>query len=76
MRAEKSSEAITLHVPGLQDTADNAALLALGKHFLEGYVGKPLILKTAPRLEKVDKVVALLSDFRTHQRELPAVASD
>jgi hypothetical protein len=76
MRAEKSSEAITLHVPGLQDTADNAALLALGKHFLEGYLGKPLILKTAPKLEKVDKVVALLSDFRTHQRELPAVASD
>jgi CHAD domain-containing protein len=76
MRAEKSSEAITLHVPGLEDTADNAALLALGKHFLEGYLGKPLILKTAPRLEKVDKVVALLSDFRTHQRELPAVASD
>ena len=40
MHAEKSAEAVTLHVPGLQDSADTAARLAAGKHFLESYVGK------------------------------------
>jgi len=76
IRAEKSSDAVTLHVPGLLDSADTAARLAAGKHFLESYLGKALILKPAPRLEEVDKVVELLSDFRRHQRALPAVASD
>ena len=76
MRAEKSADAVTLHVPGLADSADTAARLAAGKHFLESYLGKALILKPAPRLEKIDKVVELLADFRTHQHALPAVASD
>jgi CHAD domain-containing protein len=76
MRADKSSDAITLHVPGLQDSEDTAARLAVGKHFLESYLGKPLILKPAPKFEKVDKVIALLSDFRNHQHALPAAASD
>jgi CHAD domain-containing protein len=76
MRAEKSADAVTLHVPGLVDSADTAARLAAGKHFLESGLGKPLILKPAPRLEKVDKVVALLADFRSHQHALPAAASD
>jgi len=60
----------------LQDSADTAARLAAGKHFLETYLGKALILKPAPKLEKVDKVVALLADFRNHQHALPAAASD
>jgi CHAD domain-containing protein len=72
MRAEKSAEAVILHVPGLADSAETAARLASGKHFLETYLGKPLILKPAPRLEKV---VALLADFRDHHQVLPAVAS-
>ena len=76
MHAEKSADAVTLHVPGLQDSADTAARLAAGKHFLETYLGKALILKPAPKLEKVDKVVALLADFRNHQQALPAAASD
>src|SRR5205814_8745329 len=57
MRAEKSSDAITLHVPGLEDSAETAARLAAGKHFLESYQGKALILKPAPKLGKVEKDV-------------------
>jgi len=33
-------------------------------------------VKPSPKLEKVDKVVALLADFRNHQHALPAAASD
>jgi CHAD domain-containing protein len=72
MRAEKSADAVILHVPGLTDSVENAARLAAGKHLLETYLGKPLILKPAPR---ADKVVALLAQFRQHQ-QLPAAASD
>jgi hypothetical protein len=73
MRAEKSLDATVLHVPGLIDTAETAAPLATAKHFLETYLGNALVLKPAPKLEKV---VALLTDFREHQQELPAAASD
>jgi CHAD domain-containing protein len=76
MRAEKSPDAVIVHVPSLVDSADTAARLAVGKHFLETYLGKPLILKPAPRLEQSEKVVALLADFRKHDQTLPAVASD
>jgi CHAD domain-containing protein len=71
MRAENSPDAVVLHVPGLTDSVDNAARLAAGKHFLETYLGKALLLKPAP---KADKVVALLAQFREHQ-QMPA-ASD
>jgi len=73
MRAEKSAEAVILQVPGFTDTADTAARVAAGKHFLETYLGKPLILKPAAKLEKV---VALLAEFREHHQILPAAASD
>jgi CHAD domain-containing protein len=53
LRAEKSAEAITLHVPGLTDTAETAVRLAAGKHLLESSLEKPLILKPAPKVEKV-----------------------
>jgi CHAD domain-containing protein len=72
MRAEKSAEAVILHAPGLMDSVDIVARLAAAKHFLETYLGKPLILKPAPKLEKV---VALLAEFRDHH-QLPAAASD
>jgi CHAD domain-containing protein len=72
MRAEKSVDAVVLHVPGLTDTVETAARLAAAKHFLETHLGKALILKPTPKLEKV---VALLAEFREHQ-QLPAVASD
>ena len=73
--AEKSAEAVILHVPGLTDSAEIAARLAAGKHFLETYLGKPLILKPAPKIEKSEKVVELLTDFREHQRPLAAAAA-
>ena len=46
-RAEKTAAAVLLHIPGLVDSADNAALLAAAKHLLDSYLGKPLILKPA-----------------------------
>ncbi len=72
MRAEKSLDAVVLHVPGLIDSVETAARLAAGKHFLETYLGKALILKPAPKLEKV---AALLAQFQEHH-QLPAAASD
>jgi CHAD domain-containing protein len=71
MRAEKSLDAIVLHVPGLVDSVETAVRLATAKHFLETYLGVALVLRPAP---KPEKVVALLAEFRDHQ--LPAVASD
>jgi CHAD domain-containing protein len=71
MRAEKSQEAVILHVPGLQDSAETAARLAAAKHLLETYLAKALILKPAP---KPDNVVALLTQFQEHQ--IRAAASD
>jgi CHAD domain-containing protein len=75
MKAEKSAEAVILHVPGLEDLAETAARLADGKHFLETYLGKALILKPSARIEKLEKVVELLADFREHQDALTAAAS-
>jgi CHAD domain-containing protein len=72
MRAEKSPDAVILHVSGLTNSVETAARLAAGKHLLETYLGKALILKPAP---KAEKVVALLAQFREH-RQLSAAASD
>jgi CHAD domain-containing protein len=72
MHAEKSLEAIVLHVPGLIDSVENAARLAAAKHFLETYLGKALILKPVPKAE--ERVVELLAQFREHQR-LPAACA-
>jgi CHAD domain-containing protein len=75
IRAEKSADAVILHVPALEDSAEAAARLAAGKHFLETYLGKALILKPSPKIEKSEKVVELLTDFREHQRPLTAAAA-
>jgi CHAD domain-containing protein len=72
LHAEKSAEAIVLYVPGLTDSAENAARLAAGKHLLETYLAKPMILKPATKQENV---VALLSEFQ-QQRHVAAAASD
>jgi CHAD domain-containing protein len=53
LRAEKSSDAIMLRVPGLADDVETAARLATGKHLLEEYLPLPLILKPAANTEKV-----------------------
>jgi CHAD domain-containing protein len=47
-RVEKTAAAVLMHIPGLVDSAENAARLAAAKHLLDSYLGKPLILKTAP----------------------------
>jgi CHAD domain-containing protein len=74
LRAEKSADAIILHVPGLTDSVQNAARLAAAKHLLEAYVAKPLILKPALRLENV---VDLLEQFRQNRvSAVSAAASD
>ena len=52
-RVEKSSAAVILHVPGLMDSAETAARLASAKHLLDSYLGKPIILKPAQKIEKV-----------------------
>jgi CHAD domain-containing protein len=59
-RAEKTTAAVVLHVPGLVDSADNAARLAAAKHLLDTYLGKPLILKpaAAPQLMAVPSPAA------------------
>jgi len=70
LRAEKSTDAIVLSVPGLIDDIDTAARLAAGKHLLEDYLRIPLIVKTAA---KPGKVVAL--EPRTAP-EFAVIASD
>jgi exopolyphosphatase/pppGpp-phosphohydrolase len=52
-RAEKSSEAIILRVPGLVDDVQIAARLAAGKHLLEEFLQMALIAKPIVRPEKV-----------------------
>ena len=64
MRAEKSADAMILHVPGLVDSVETAARLAAGKHLLETYIAKPIILKPAI---KTETVVALLHEFQEHR---------
>ncbi len=56
-RAEKSTDAVVLRVPGLTDDAETAARLAAGKHLLEDYLGMPLIVKAAAKPEKVVALV-------------------
>jgi hypothetical protein len=88
LRAEKSADAVIVHVPGLADSAENAARLAAAKHLLDIYIEKPLLLKSAPKRisEQTQtetpapqpKVVALLEDFQRHldpQQPKPRAAS-
>jgi CHAD domain-containing protein len=58
LRAEKSAEAVVLRVPGLVDDVDAASRLAAGKHLLEDYLQKPLIVKSVAKPVK-DKIIAL-----------------
>jgi len=69
-RAEKSAAAVLLHVPGLVDSAENAARLAAAKHLLDTYLGKPLI----PKVAEVAQLIALPSP--TSQVVPIAAASD
>lgn len=53
LRAERSTDAIVLRVPGLSDDVESASRLAAGKHLLEEYLGIPLIVKAAAKQENV-----------------------
>ena len=58
-RIEKTEPAVLLHVPGLADTAENAARLASAKHLLDSYLGKALVLRSsAPRQNAVIEMPA------------------
>ena len=50
---EKSVDAVIVHVPGLQESEENAARLAAGKYLLEGNLGLPVIVKAAPLMPKL-----------------------
>jgi len=73
LRAENSPDALLLRVPGLVDTVETAALLATAKHLLETYLGKPLILKS---VAKPEKVVALAPQHAEQLQIAAAAASD
>ena len=62
-RVERTSAAVLLHVPGLADTASNAARLASAKHLIDSYLGKPLILRPAALPEKVVALPAPAADL-------------
>jgi len=63
-RAEKSAEAIVLRIPGLLDDVDAAARLAAGKHLLEEFLERPLIVKSIAKPEKVVTLpVRQISEF-------------
>ena len=70
IRAEKSTDAIVLRVPGLADDVEAAARLAAGKHLLEEYLRAPLIVKAT---EKPEKVISLAP---RQVPELSVIASD
>ena len=53
LRAEKSTDAIVLRVPGLADDIETASRLAAGKHLLEEYLHLTLILKATAKPEKI-----------------------
>jgi hypothetical protein len=73
VRAEKSADAVILHVPGLTDSVETAARLAVAKHLLDTYIAKALVLKPAPKHENV---IALLEQFQQHRQLASAAASD
>jgi CHAD domain-containing protein len=53
IRAENSGSAVLLKIPNLNDTAESAAQLAVGKHLLERFLQLPIVLKSVAKPEKV-----------------------
>jgi CHAD domain-containing protein len=52
-RAEKSTDAVVLRVPGPADDVETATRLAAGKHLLEEFLHMPVIVKAVAKPEKV-----------------------
>jgi CHAD domain-containing protein len=71
LRVEKSVDAVIVHVPGLEESVENAARLATGKYLLESSVGLPVIVKAAPLLPKVVQLPS-----KEEPPEMSAAASD
>jgi CHAD domain-containing protein len=69
-RAEKSTDAVVLRVPGLADDVETAARLAAGKHLLEEFLHMPVIVKAVAKPEKVIPLAP------RQVSEFPVLASD
>ena len=83
LHAEKTADAIILTVPCLTDSVENATRLAAAKHLLETYIGRPLVLKRAPKLDRANpeqdtaqNVIALFDDFESHRVQNSESVSD
>jgi CHAD domain-containing protein len=53
LKIEVTPEIVTLFVPNLVDSLENAERLAAGKHLLETVLGVPLVVREAQRVAKV-----------------------
>ncbi len=53
LRVDKSVDAVIVQAPGLVDSEEVAARLAIGKHLLETCLELPLIVKAAPTAQNV-----------------------
>jgi len=73
-KADRTVDAVLLDVPGLADSAENAALLAAAKHLLEGYLQVPLILK--PVAKPVAEVPGRPAAVKAAAQPSLAAASD
>jgi CHAD domain-containing protein len=69
LRVDKSVDAIIVRAPGLVDSEEVAARLAVGKHLLESCLDKSLIVKAAPANEQV-------VELPNSEEAATAVASD
>ena len=49
--AERTADTLLLEIPGLADSAENAARIAAAKHLLETYLQFPLIVKPATKAQ-------------------------
>jgi CHAD domain-containing protein len=70
VRVEKSVEALIVHVPGLEESEENAARVAAGKYLLENSLAIPVIVKAAPLVPKV------IEFTRKEETQPSAAASD
>ena len=71
--ADRTADALLLEIPGLADSAENAARIAAAKHLLETYLQIPLIVRPAT---KVQMPVASLPALQAVYEESFAAASD
>jgi hypothetical protein len=61
---------LIVHVPGLEESEENAARVAAGKYLLENSLAIPVIVKAAPLVPKV------IEFTRKEETQPSAAASD